>query len=269
MGGLVATNHWYALTGETHETGLGMFESNFHQRATAFFREQKLPGPAFNDLTAGGYLTFDEPTGKGVYVDGRLEVYDTPFFAAYMASLGNVAAWRRDADARGIQSVFLFHRWGNRHGLLRALAGSGEWMLVYFDESAVILVRTRGNEAVIDAARKAFSSTWRPATEKILAGPTASMPWQWAVDRYTGIIAYARVLETLGEPSAPITWFGKAAELGLPATYEVEIRQRLARDAAAQGRMAEARLHLEKGLAADPSDATTRDMMARLDAASR
>jgi hypothetical protein len=75
-----ATNGWYARTGETHEFGLGVFKSNFQTRATQFFREQKLPGPTYNDMTTGGYLTWDDPSGKGVYIDGRLEVYDTPFF---------------------------------------------------------------------------------------------------------------------------------------------------------------------------------------------
>ncbi|MFN2425558.1 MAG: hypothetical protein ABR587_03820, partial [Candidatus Binatia bacterium] len=30
---LVASNRWYAATGETHEFGLGIFESNFQPRA--------------------------------------------------------------------------------------------------------------------------------------------------------------------------------------------------------------------------------------------
>ena len=35
-------------------------------------------------MNSGGYLTWDDPSGKGVYFDGRLEVYDTPFFTAYV-----------------------------------------------------------------------------------------------------------------------------------------------------------------------------------------
>jgi hypothetical protein len=263
---VVASNQWYATTGETHETGLGVFESNFQPRATRFFREQNLPGPAFNDMTAGGYMTWDDPTGKGVYVDGRLEVYDTPFFAAYMGSLSNFDAWRKDADARGIQSVMVFHRWGNRHPFLRMLASSQDWRIVYFDETVVIFVRAAGHEQLISAARSAFSATWRPENEKLLSGPVQTFPWQWSIDRYTADLAYARVLETLGETAGARTWFGKAVAVGLPPDFEVQTRQQLAQYAASAGDFADARLQLDHALRVDPANEATRSMIAKLNA---
>lgn len=267
--GAVASNHWYAVTGETHEFGLGVFESNFQPRAVEFFREQKLPGPLYNDMTAGGYLTWDEPTGQGVYVDGRLEVYDTPFFAAYLGNLSNIPAWTRDADARGIQSVMVFHRWGNRHGFLRALISTRQWMLVYFDETAAILVRAQGNAEVIAKAREAFTTTWRPRTEALLKSDGAGYWWQWPIDRYTGQLAYSELLSTFGEPAGSLVWTEQAIATGLPPATEVATRKTAAQFLASGGRFAEARLHLVRAAELDPTDANTTAMLGRLDELSK
>lgn len=267
VGSAVVTNSWYATTGETHEFGLGVLESNFQFRAIEFFREQKLPGPLYNDMTAGGYLTWDDPTGMGVYVDGRLEVYDTPFFGAYLASMSRPDAWKKDADARGIQSVMVFHRWANRHGFLRALLSTSEWRLVYYDETVAIAVRTGGaNDEKIEAARTAFSTTWRDRTDKAMTGPLPTFPWQWSVGRYTGQLAYARVNETIGDQKSALRWFETAIALGLPRDFDVDARQRAAQYLAQSGQLAQARAHLEKAAEVDPSNEMTRNMLARLDA---
>lgn len=267
--GLVVTNHWYAVTGETHEFGLGVFESNFQPRAVEFFREQKLPGPMFNDMTAGGYLTWDEPTGKGVYVDGRLEVYDTPFFGAYLSSLSDLQAWRRDADARGIQSVMIFHRWGNRHPFLRALGSLPEWRIVYYDETVATFVRASEHPDVAAAAREAFSPAWHQKTREKLERPWQAASWQWNIDRYTAAIAYGRLLDTMGDRQGAQWAFEKALEIGLPPTYEVETRQRVAQYLAAAGRFAEARLQVEQAAEVAPDDEQTRAMLTKLDGLSR
>lgn len=269
ISGLVVTNDWYASTGETHEFGLGTFASNFQPRAVEFFREQGLPGPLYNDMTAGGYLTWDDPTGKGVYVDGRLEVYDTPFFSAYLSNLSNIAAWRKDADARGIQSVMVFHRWGNRHGFLRALLSLPDWHLVYFDETVATVVRATGREEVVATARQAFSGGWRARNEAIIGNPRLASSWQWNIDAYTGQLAYARILETLGERKSVVPWLEKAIATGLPRDIDVATRLHVASYLASSGQQAQARMHLEKAVEADPSSAEARSMLRRLDEISR
>jgi hypothetical protein len=265
----VVSNRWYAATGETHEFGLGILGTNFQPRATAFFREQELPGPLFNDMTAGGYLTWDDPTGKGVYVDGRLEVYDTPFFGRYLDNMSDYRAWKKDADARGIQSAMVFHRWGNRQGFIHQLMASQEWRLVYYDEAVATLVRAGAHDAKISAAREAFAQTWRPRTEALLSGPKQTASWQWAVDRYTSQLAYATLLENLGDRRGSLHWLESALRIGLPAYYAVDTHQRVAQIYAAAGDFAQSRLHLDKALAIDPENATTRAMSTRLDEISR
>jgi hypothetical protein len=269
---LVVTNEWYARTGETHEFGLGAFESNFPEHAAGFIRERELPGPAYNDLTGGGYLAWANPTGDGVYIDGRLEVYDTEFFSAYMGALGNVGAWRQDADARGIRSAVIFHRWGNRHGLIAALARLPDWSLVYYDEVAVVFVRLgdRGASAAsIEAAKRSFATEWHPRTLERLSSPPQTRGFQWSIDRYTALLAYGRVLDTLGDPQGALEQFERALEVGLPLEFEIETRQMAARFHASFGRLAEARDHLQKASLRDPENATVRSMLDQVDAALR
>jgi hypothetical protein len=264
IGAQAATNGWYARTGETHEFGLGVFKSNFQTRATQFFREQKLPGPTYNDMTTGGYLTWDDPSGKGVYIDGRLEVYDTPFFQAYLNHFADIASWKREVDARGIQTVMIFHRWEVGHALIGAVDATGEWLLVYYDETVVIFVRAVGHDDVIAAARDAFTKTWLPRNDAALTGPRQAARWQWGLDRITGQIAYARALETIGDTKEALIWFQVAITGGLPPSNEVDARQHAADCLVALGEPAQARVHLVRALELDPSSDVTLDMLRRL-----
>jgi hypothetical protein len=269
MSGFVVTNGWYARTAETHEFGTGVFEVNFPLRAVDFFRKHELPGPTYCDLTAGGYLAWDDPSGKGVYVDGRLEVYDTPFLQHYFNTLSDGRAWLREADARGIQSVMLFHRWGNRQALIRFLLGVPAWRMVYYDDVGAVFVRTAGNEDRIAKAREDFLGTWRPRTEELLSGPTATASWQWPIERYTAVIAYARLREAMGDNSGALPWFEKALTLALPLEFEIEVLQRVAQHRYSKGDVAQARTMLERALALAPDDPNIRAMLSQLDAAGR
>jgi hypothetical protein len=265
VGSLGVSNRWYAMTGETHEFGLGLFESNFQTRATQFFREQKLPGPTYNDMTTGGYLTWDDPSGKGVYLDGRLEVYDTPFFSAYLKNVHDFEAWKRDADARGIQSATVYYGWGIDYDLIRALDASGEWMLVYYDETVVIYVRAAGHGDVIKAARDAFARTWRARNDEALLAPPRTYRWQWSIDRPNGLIAYATLLEVFGDLEEAAKWFERAIKLGLAPKSEISARQQAAQCLVPSEQFARARTHLERALEIDPDSEVTRDMLRKLD----
>ncbi len=259
---MIATSTWYARSGQAHEFGAGVFEANFPIHAASFMREQELPGPVFNDLTAGGYLTWADPTGGGVYIDGRLEVYDDEFFSRYMGTLGDFSAWRSDAEKFGIQSVLLFHRWGNRHGLIRLLAKSQEWSLVYYDEVAVIFVRRAGNEETVGAAAAAFA-VWDAKTAERLKSPPRA--FGWAVERYTALHTYASLLATLGNTPKALEMYERALEVGLPPATEVTTRMRVARYLAYSGQLSQARMHLGRARKLDPANANVADMLRRLD----
>jgi len=266
----VTSNAWYARMGDTHEFGLGTFNANFPVRAVEFFRTQGLPGPTYNDMTAGGYLTWDDPSGKGVYIDGRLEVYDTPFFSAYMQSLNDGRLWLQEVDRRGINSAILFHRWGNRQSLIRFLLGTKTWGLVYYDEVAAIFVRLSvAGETLTAKARSSFMSEWRQRTDAVLDGPATTWSWQWPIERYTATIAYARLIEVLGDRNLTLALFEKALALPLPSELQTEILERAAQYRAARGDVAQARVYLERARLLDPENPDIIAMLNELNAARR
>jgi hypothetical protein len=193
----VVTNGYYRWNDELREFGLGIFPHCFPSRAVEFMREQKLPGPLFNDFTNGSYFSWSEPIPGGVYVDGRGEVYGAAFFARYERLLANPKEWQAEMDRRGVQTATVFHWWGNHQPLLRYLLAGQLWDIVYYDETTVVAVRHAGNTETIGRAALAFLPR-REATERLLLAPTRS--WQWQLGRIRGNKAYQRLLMWMGKP---------------------------------------------------------------------
>ena len=195
FGWWVASNGFYRANDEMHEFGLGTFDVRFPIRASAFAKAQRLPGPVFNDLSNGGYMTWDEPIPGGVYVDGRLEVYDAPFLDTYVKQVGQPPLWQAEMDKRGIQTVVFFHWWPNHRALVRHLLTDRRWAVVYYDETSVVAVRREGNDEAIARAEAAFPAA-RAETERILLDPTRT--WQYPVGRGRGLLMDGSLLDAMG-----------------------------------------------------------------------
>jgi hypothetical protein len=192
----IASNNFYKWNGDLREFGPGQLDMRFPVRATAFMKAQGLPGRLYNDLGNGGYLTWAEPIPGGVYMDGRLEVYDTEFFGQYLNLLGNPSAWQEEMDRHGVQTVLQFHWWGNSRNLIQYLINDGRWALVYYDETSVLLVRRAGNEEVISRALAAFTVE-RDAIERTLLEPVRS--WQWPMGQVYALRVYSDLLDMIGK----------------------------------------------------------------------
>ena len=247
----VAGNGYYRDSDVTHEFGAGVFSSNFPVEAARFARETRLPGPVYNDLSAGGYLTWSPAAPGGVFIDGRLEVYDTEFFSRYMSALSNPARWRSEAERFGINTVLLFHRWGNRRPLIYALWRDPAWEPVYYDETAVIFVRRAGHEQALDRARKAWPQ-WNARTQTRVAAPARR--WPWPVDRATAIDSFGTFLFAIGRVDDGIELYKRLLALGLPARKEASIRLALGYRLARRGQRNEAVMHLKRAARLDPDN---------------
>jgi tetratricopeptide (TPR) repeat protein len=263
----VATNIWYAQASEQHEFGFGVFEENFPIGAVDFFVEHDLPGPVFNDMTAGGYLTWAQPSPEGVYIDGRLEVYDPDFFSAYMDSLRDPKAWLAEADRLGINSVLLFHRWGNRDRLATALMRHPNWLLVYFDEVAIVLVNTSTHRDKAVAAARAFNEKVGAEVRERMLAPASGRGWGKPLAKTIGLFSYSRVLNTMGDTEGAIEAFQAILKLDLAGEQKVAARRGLGLILARAGRLQEARFQLEQGLLAVPNDPGLLNLLARVDQA--
>jgi hypothetical protein len=158
-------------------------------------KAQGLPGPLYNGLDSGGYLTWAEPIPGGVYIDGRLEVYDTDFFAQSMHMIEDPGAWQAEMDRQGVQTALQLHWWQNTRNIIQYLVTDSRWALVYYDETSVVLVRREGNEEVISRALAAFAAE-REAAERALLEPIKS--WQWPVGRVYALGVYNNLLIRIG-----------------------------------------------------------------------
>jgi len=251
LGTSVVTGAFYLWDHQPREFGAGVIEGSFPIRAAAFAREAKLPSKLYNDVAAGGYLTWDDPIGDGVFIDGRLEVYDTQFFSDYVAAMYDPARFEAEADRFGIQTVILFHRWENRRLLVERLVRGGVWSLVYADEVAAVFVRARGNEQTLERAAS-MNDRWNQATRAWLTRPIPK--WGYPAGRVEGTRSFARLLATVGDAEGAAETWAKLLELGVPTNEEIDIRLRLARYFSGTGRIERAREEARRILAIAPSN---------------
>ncbi|MEE8312299.1 MAG: hypothetical protein V3R77_08580 [Candidatus Binatia bacterium] len=249
--GSIVTNNYYRWSDVTHEFGAGTMEVSFPIHASEFAGANNLPARAYNDLTAGGYLTWNSGVDGGVFIDGRLEVYDTEFFSAYLQGMNNPRVWLQQVDRFGVNTVILFHRWGNRHNLIRLLVRDPSWSLVYYDEVGVVYVRTRGNEERIQEAAASFPQ-WRERTEARLTAPVRA--WQRPLERETALESYAALLSTIGAMDEAIVNFRRLLDLGLIPEREARIRFRLGLLLARSGDRNQSYLELRRAADLDPGN---------------
>ncbi len=259
--GAVATNTYYWRDGTTREFGLGILEVNFPIRAAAFSREAGLQPRLYNDLTAGGYLTWDAAVEGGVFIDGRLEVYDTEFFTQYRSAFSNARALRQQLDTYEINTVLLFHRWSNRHGMIRFLMLDPAWTLVYHDEVAVIFVQTRGNRDRIAKARELYPA-WQEKTSAALHTPTTR--WQRPVGRVKALNSYAALLHLIGETDAAIEIQERLLGFRLPPEQESRVRIHIGSYLGNKGELEQALGHFERAATLDPSNKPLQELIHRI-----
>jgi len=251
----VVTGALYRFDNQPEEFGAGVIEGTFPIRAAAFARAAALPGPLYNDMGAGGYLAWNDPIGDGVFVDGRLEVYDTDFLTEYVSAVADPARWQADADRDGIQTAIIFHRFENDRLLAGRIFHGGAWTLVYSDEAAAVFVRTAGNDAAI-ARAAARRPEFDARTDAWLARPPAR--WPYPAGRIEGTRALARFRATIDQLEPAVAAYLTLVELGIPSGEEIEDRLLLARYFAKTGRPDRAREQALRILAIDPGQAEAR-----------
>ncbi len=236
----VTTNRLYLWNLEPREFGAGTLQMNFPIKAAAFVREMELPARLFCDLTSGGYLTWDTPLGDRVYMDGRLEVYDDEFYAAYIKGLRTPEAWQEQADSAGIGTALLDHRIPAHYRLIQWLNSDPRWALVYVDEVAVVFVRAAGHEELIESARKRFASGFNEISRNLIER-SPSWPWplgplgQWPMGRMSALANYADGLSLVGNFDRAAEFHAALLDFDLPRKFEAKVHIALARDHAARG----------------------------------
>ncbi len=260
LGAAAVTGAFYKWTLEPQEFGGGVIEGTFPVRAAAFVRAAALPPTLYNDMLGGGYLAWDDPLGGGVFIDGRLEVYDTPFVTEYVAAMSDPVRWQADADRYGIQTAIIFHHFEYDRLLVGRLFHGTVWSLVYGDEVAAIFVRRQGNAAAL-ARAATLGPQWNAQTAAWLSRPVER--WPYPAGRVQGTRALARFLATVGSYEPAVAAYLKLLELGVAVDEEVDVRLLLARHFASTGRLVQAQEQARRILELNPENAEAQQLLRR------
>ena len=104
--------------------------------AVDFMEAIGIDGPVFNDYQFGGYLIW---RGWPVYIDGRADLYGDHLLAYLGASNARGDGYQAQIDRWGIDTALVYAD----SPLATVLRASGEWLQVYGDDQALILLKVK------------------------------------------------------------------------------------------------------------------------------
>jgi len=206
---LVSDRRYLASGDELGSFGTGL-SWWFPERAAAFIERENIPGQIFNSYNDGGYFTWRLGTKYPDYIDGRTIPFGPKLIernVILMKSLPDSSAWQREAQDRGINSIFV--PLGRNNGLrlfpvLRQFCASDTWRPVYLDEvSAVFVRRTPESQGLIERLQIDCAATPLPAV--IPQGNSTQAFNRWA--------NAAAVLRALGRDSEAFEATKRALEI--------------------------------------------------------
>jgi len=154
----IASNKFYIRMRVPVSWGFGVNELFYPRRACDFVEENGISGPIFNNLGAGGYLIWRFYPSRKVFIDGRLEVYDTTHYALYQRTLSDEEVWKQVVNHYDINCVILSHILPGNSDMIRRLYADKNWKLVYYDDVAAIFLRdTQRNRRIIEMGEQDHS----------------------------------------------------------------------------------------------------------------
>lgn len=139
--------------------GLGLLPGA--QDSANFFKNNKIPGPIFNDYDIGSYLDFNLYPQK-VFVDNRPEAYTPDFFQnVYEAAQNEDSKWQSLDSQYHFNTIFFSYRdytpWAQKFLITRV--NDPAWVPVFVDSYNIIFLRlNQGNLPIIRENRIPKSS---------------------------------------------------------------------------------------------------------------
>jgi hypothetical protein len=136
---------------------LGFAEDHYPHRACEFLETNGLLElPVYNDVRFGGYLIYRYHPPFQVFLDDRNEIHEPLLREIYdLFQASDVAGWRRMLDRWGIETALVRYNHSFRvvspsgeelghRGFSTLWFPSSEWALIYWDDTAMVLVRRAG-----------------------------------------------------------------------------------------------------------------------------
>lgn len=134
---------------------MGKIEYRFNDKikpveAVHFLKSENIPGNMFNNDEFGDFLIYSASPPYKVFIDGRLDMYDTENAKEYRTVADVASGWEKVIEKYGISWIFF----KADSVLSRFLYGKADWHLIYADQVANIFVRkTPENQALIEKFR--------------------------------------------------------------------------------------------------------------------
>ena len=239
----LASNRYYLRSTQLSVFGAGL-SWWYPQRAVDFIDREKLPANIFNGYTLGGYLVWRLFPEYRDYIDNRALPFGSElFFRGYDLATEppNSEAWRREADARGINTIII--PLSRYQGMtlfppLHAFCRSTLWRPVYLDEVSAVFVRATPqnsawtNRLQVDCDTLSFNlaedlSRGRAPTFNYWANAGGVL---YSLERYPEALAVLDRAQAISNENATVHLFRALVlqQLGRAADAEAEFRTSLA-----------------------------------------
>lgn len=121
--------------------GFGLISNN---NAANFINSRDIETPIFNNYDIGGYLIFNLPPDKKVFVDNRPEAYPSDFFQkVYIPMQENKSVWDEQLKTYEFKTIIFstadYTPWGRK--FLDGITKDPDWETAFLDSRVIILTK--------------------------------------------------------------------------------------------------------------------------------
>lgn len=151
----VASDRYYIRDRSNARFGLGISTISYPEKAIDFIQKTNIQGNIFNEPAIGHYFTWRCFPERIVFLDGRFDFPDRFLSHYYVPEL-----WPKISKKYDINYVLLGHgRSPNLAGLIRMLYFNKDWVLIHYDEMAVVFIKNLPeNRQIIEKFRVRFDA---------------------------------------------------------------------------------------------------------------
>ncbi len=135
------TNRFYYQEQLLRRFGFGVSEITYPHNAANFIKQSNISGNMFNNFSLGGFLHWKLFPERKTFIDNH--TWTKEWYSYYLQIINGSVPINDVIDRYDINYFILTHFTEDTHLLSRALYSDPHWILVYFDEVAVIFIKAK------------------------------------------------------------------------------------------------------------------------------
>lgn len=183
----IVTNVYFTRLEVPQDFGLGVSGALEPVGASGFIKENNIKGRMFNSYDFGGYLIYALFPAQKVFIDGRIDTYGWDFYPNEYAPFysGDKEIFKRAVNKYDIDIFIL--KMGEEGPFVPGLLESGDYRLIYFDRSSLIVVKNSArNKEII--ARHGINISDIGELEKYASGISKKPPPSYGFDSLSKLL---------------------------------------------------------------------------------